>query len=271
MKTLQLLLSGAFLLFSFQSIAAPLSYPAAQTEKLHNVISGPQRSEKQRARDQYRHPLDTLTFFDIQDDMTVVEIWPGSGWYTEILAPFLKNRGHLYAAGFDPDSSVPYFAKNSLRFQKKISDAPEYYENVEITILQPPKKLVIAPAGSADRVLTFRNVHNWIQAGAANEAFKAMYSALKQGGILGVVEHRGNKSTSDQSGYVTESRVIELAKKAGFKLLKKSELNANPKDSKDHPKGVWTLPPTLRMKEVDRERYLTIGESDRMTLKFLKP
>lgn len=271
MKTIQLLLTGAFLLFSFQSIAATEAYPAAQIEKLNKAINGPQRSEKQRARDQYRHPLDTLTFFDIQDDMTVVEIWPGGGWYTAILAPFLKEKGHFYAAGFDPASSVPYFAKNSLRFQKKISGAPEYYGKVEITVLQPPKKLSIAPAGSVDRVLTFRNVHNWTQAGAASEAFKAMFTALKPGGILGVVEHRGNKSTNDQSGYVKESRVIELAEAAGFKLLEKSELNANPNDSKDHPKGVWTLPPTLRMKEVDRKKYLLIGESDRMTLKFLKP
>ncbi len=271
MKTAQLLLASTFLLFSFQSGATPPAYPTAQAEKLNKIINGPQRPEKHRARDQYRHPLETLTFFNVQDDMTVVEIWPGGGWYTEILAPFLKDKGRFYAAGFDPESSIPYFAKNSLRFHKKTGTAPEFYGNVEITTLQPPKKLEIAPAGSADRVLTFRNVHNWTQAGAANEAFRAMYSALKQGGILGVVEHRGNPSTSDKSGYVTERRVIELAEKAGFKLLEKSELNANPRDSKDHPKGVWTLPPTLRMKEVNRDHYLKIGESDRMTLKFLKP
>jgi predicted methyltransferase len=271
MKTAPFLVAGILLLSTLQSSAAPSVFPIVQTEKLQKIINGPQRSKKHRARDQFRHPLKTLSFFDVQDDMTVIEIWPGGGWYTEILAPFLKEKGHLYAAGFDPDSSIPYFSKNSQRLQKKIDSNPAFYGKVEITVLQPPKELNIAPPESVDRVLTFRNVHNWTQAGAANEVFMAMYKALKPGGILGVVEHRGNPSSSDSSGYVQESMVIDLAEKVGFKLLDKSELNANPRDSKNHPKGVWTLPPTLSMKSLNRERYLAIGESDRMTLKFLKP
>ena len=271
MKALQLLIISTLLLASIQTATAALDFPAVQAEKLNGAINGPQRSEKNRARDPFRHPLETLTFFDVQDDMTVVEIWPGSGWYTEILAPFLKEKGRFYAAGFDPQSTVPYFKKNAALFEKKVNGAPESYGKVEITILQPPEKLEIAPSESVDRILTFRNVHNWTQAGAATEVFKAMYKALKPGGILGVVEHRGSSSSTNDSGYVPEQTVIELAGKAGFQLIAQSELNANPKDSKNHPKGVWTLPPTLRMKEVNRDRYLAIGESDRMTLKFLKP
>ena len=149
------------------------------------------------------------------------------------------------------------------------------YNHVVITELNPPNKLSIAPKSSVDRVLTFRNVHNWIKRDQAEEVFKAMFQALKPGGILGVVEHRNSAKQSQdpktESGYVAEDYVIALAKKAGFKLQGKSELNANPKDTKNHPEGVWTLPPTLRLKDQDREKYLAIGESDRMTLKFLKP
>ncbi len=207
--------------------------------------------------------------------MTVVEIWPGgAGWYTEILAPFLKDRGKLYAAHFAGDSSVPYFQKNLKKFVNKIKIQPEIYGKLELTELDPPKKQVIAPEASADRVLTFRNVHNWMKNGTAEKVFQAMYKALKPGGILGIVEHRGNDSLPQDpkalTGYVREDYVIELAQKSGFILLAKSEINANPKDTKSHPKGVWTLPPTLRLKEQDREKYQAIGESDRMTLKFIK-
>lgn len=271
MKPLSFLLSIALLLVMFQPSMANATDPSAQTQKLAEVISGPHRSEKHRARDPFRHPLETLTFFELRDDMTVVEIWPGGGWYTEILAPFLKEKGQLYAAGFDPQSSVPYFKKSAIRFKEKIESNPAHFGEVKLTTLQPPKKLNIAPPESVDRVLTFRNVHNWTQSGVADKVFEAIYHALKPGGILGVVEHRGSASTPAESGYVPEQTVIRLAQEAGFKLLGKSELNANPNDSKDHPKGVWTLPPTLRMKTLNRDHYLAIGESDRMTIKFLKP
>lgn len=249
---------------------------AKDFNSLREAISGAHRSVEHKARDIYRHPLQTLEFFALKPNMAVVEIWPGgAGWYTEILAPYLKKQGKLYAAHFAADSDIPYFQKNLKKFIDKTKAHPEIYTDVVITELNPPNKLFIAPKGSADRVLTFRNVHNWIKRDQAAEVFKAMFQALKPGGILGVVEHRNSaKQPQDpkaESGYVTEDYVIALAKKAGFKLQAKSELNANPKDSKNHPEGVWTLPPTLRLKDQDREKYLAIGESDRMTIKFLKP
>ncbi len=240
------------------------------------AIAGDHRSPAHKARDVYRHPQETLAFFDVKEDMTVVEIWPGgAGWYTEILAPVLKENGKLYAAHFSPESTVPFFTKSLKQFKEKLSANPEIYGSVTLTVLQPPDALDITPEGAADRVLTFRNVHNWMRDGQALAVFKAMYRALKPGGILGVVEHRGDpgqpQDTKAESGYVREDTVIELAEQAGFKLLDKSEINANPKDGRNHPKGVWTLPPRLRLNDQDREKYLAIGESDRMTLKFVKP
>ncbi len=248
---------------------------SADNEPIQQAISGSHRSPENKARDQYRHPAQTLEFFAVTDDMIVVEIWPGGGWYTEILAPLLKPRGKLYTAHFAADSSVAYFQNSLQQFNQKITSAPEIYDAVILTELQPPEKLAIAPAGTVDTVLTFRNVHNWMKSGQAEAVFKAMFTALKPGGILGVVEHRnpaGNKQDKQaESGYVTEDYVIALARSAGFELLDRSEINANAKDNADHPKGVWTLPPSLRLKAVNREKYQAIGESDRMTLKFIKP
>ncbi len=249
---------------------------AVEIGALQQVIAGSQRSEQHKNRDQFRHPLQTLNFFEVESTMAVVEIWPGGkAWYTEILAPYLKQKGTFYAAQFAANSGIPYFTKSLKQFKQKMSADPDSYSNVIITTLQAPNSIEIAPKNSADRVLTFRNVHNWMKAGQAETVFKAMYQALKPGGILGVVEHRAaSNSTQDSqaiSGYVTESYVINLAEKAGFKLVASSEINANPKDTANHPKGVWTLPPTLRLKEQDKEKYLAIGESDRMTLKFIKP
>ena len=249
-------------------------FSAANTP-IQQAISGSHRNPENKARDQYRHPRETLEFFAVTENMGVVEIWPGGGWYTEILAPLLKKHGKLYTAHFASDSSVPYFQNSLQKFKKKISSDPANYNAVILTELQPPEKLTIAPAGTVDAVLTFRNVHNWMKNGQAESVFKAMYAALKPGGILGVVEHRNpagtKQDTHAESGYVTEDYVIALANSAGFKLLAKSEINANAKDTADHPKGVWTLPPTLRLKAIDREKYLAMGESDRMTLKFVKP
>lgn len=245
------------------------------TAALKATIAGAHRSEADRARDQHRHPLETLTWFGVKDNLTVVEVSPGGGWYTDILAPFLKDRGTYYAAGFDPESEVEYMRKGAQRFQEKLAANGELFGKTKVTILAPPMKVDIAPAGSADMVLTFRNVHNWMANGQAENVFKAMFTALKPGGVLGVVEHRANANAPHDpkavSGYVREDHVIKLAQDAGFQLVGKSEINANPKDTKDYPQGVWTLPPVLRLKEVDKEKYLAIGESDRMTLKFLKP
>lgn len=244
---------------------------------LEEIITASHRSEAHIARNQYRHPLETLRFFQVEENMTVVEIWPGAkGWYTEILAPYLKDEGKLYAAHFSADSKVKYFTNSLAAFKNKLANNPDIYSKVLITTLNAPTEIDIAPKNSADRVLTFRNVHNWLkQEGNGIHVFKAMYDTLKPGGILGVVEHRAAEGTTleqmQKSGYVSESYTIALAKKAGFELLEKSEINANPKDNKDHPKGVWTLPPSLRLGKENKDHYLSIGESDRMTLKFIKP
>ncbi|MCC6208480.1 MAG: class I SAM-dependent methyltransferase [Gammaproteobacteria bacterium] len=247
----------------------------AEDAALKNILAGEHRPEANKARDQYRHPFETLEFFGIRDDMTVVEIFPGGGWYTEILAPYLKEKGAYYAAGLDPDSSQNFARRAVKAFKDKMDADPERYGKVNITVLAPPGKTEIAPPGSADMVLTFRNIHNWMAAGTAEQVFAAMFAALKPGGVLGVVEHRGNPQTAQdpkaKSGYVNQDYAIQLAEKAGFKFVGSSEVNANPKDTKDHPKGVWTLPPTFAMKDVDRAKYLAIGESDRFTLKFVKP
>ncbi len=228
-------------------------------------------------RDAYRHPVETLTFFGINRSMTVVEIWPGGGWYTEVIAPYLREKGKFYAAHFDPMGERPRFIDALAYYQQKLEDAPDLYDRVIITPFAPPEEMAIAPPASADMVLTFRNVHNWLRAGekAAIDAFKGMFAALKPGGILGVVEHRLRPgahppNTKVAGGYMTEAYVIELVEAAGFKLDGRSEVNANPADTTNHPKGVWTLPPTFRLKEQDRERYAAIGESDRMTLRFIK-
>jgi predicted methyltransferase len=257
------------------TFAAPAIADDATVAALQAVAAGKHRSDANKARDPYRHPVETLSFFGIRDDMTVVEIFPGGGWYTEILAPFLKEKGTYYAAGLDPDSSSEFARRSARAFQDKLDADPALYGKVKISVLAPPDKTAIAPPGSADLVLTFRNIHNWMAAGTADQVFAAMYKALKRGGVLGVVEHRGNPAIPQdpkaESGYVNQEYAIKLAEKAGFRFVESSEINANPKDTKDYPKGVWTLPPTFAMKDQDREKYRAIGESDRFTLKFVKP
>ncbi len=251
----------------------PIIAETTSVQQEVNVVQ--HRSSENMARDVYRHPQQTLEFFSVEPNMTVVEIWPGGGWYSEILAPYLRDKGRLYAAHFSADSKVAYFTKSLKSFIEKTAAQPEIYGKIILTELNPPAKVEIAPAGSADRVLTFRNVHNWMKSGTADAVFTAMYAVLKQGGMLGVVEHRAiagrEQDPQAKSGYVTEDYVIKLAEKAGFILLLKSEINANPKDTTEHPVGVWTLPPSLRLKDDNNTKYLAIGESDRMTLKFVKP
>lgn len=253
----------------------PVDYTALQA-----AIDGAHRPPDSTQRDRYRHPRETLEFFGVEPDMTVVEIWPGAnGWYTEILAPYLREQGKLYAAHFNADSSSAFYRESRQAFLDKLAREPELYDRVEVTTFNPPDHMAIAPPGSVDRVLTFRNVHNWYQRGGGDErvqaAFKAMYAALKPGGVLGVVEHRlpisRPRSDQEDSGYMHEAYVMMSAQLAGFRFLERSDINDNPKDTADHPAGVWTLPPTLRLGEQERERYQAIGESDRMTLKFLKP
>lgn len=249
---------------------------AAQADSaLDAALAGEHRSEANRARDVYRHPVETLGFFGIKPDMTVVELWPGRGWYTEVLAPYLRDNGKLYAAHFPAQSKVEYYQKGLAAFKAMLAANPALYDRVVLTELGPPDSVAVAPAASADAVLTFRNMHNWMGQGNDVKVMQAAFAALKPGGVLGVVEHRAAaNATAEQvkdSGYMTEEMVIKAAEAAGFVLEAKSEINANPRDTRDHPKGVWTLPPSLALGDTDREKYLAIGESDRMTLKFRKP
>lgn len=256
------------------SSAVVATTPIASLEQA--ISNNSLRSAANMARDQYRNPLPTLQFFDVTPQATVVEISPGGGWYTEILAPLLAEQGVYYAAHF-PASAEGYGQRSRQAFVEKLSANPAY-SKVKLTEFAPRPGIEIAPAGSADVVLTFRNLHNWYMAGgeeAMLTAFAHFYTALKPGGVLGIVEHRLPETQLDtdwtRSGYMPESLTIKLAEQAGFTLEARSEINANPKDTADHPGGVWTLPPTLRLGEQDRDKYLAIGESDRMTLKFRKP
>ena len=245
-------------------------------EKLKNIVSGDHRNSESIARNQYRHPVETLMWFGIRDDMTVVEVSPGGGgWYTEVLAPFLRDKGKLYVASYDSQSEIEYFRINSKKYIDKLASRPDIYDKVSVTEFAPPKKPDLEPRGKADMVVTFRNTHNWLNNDTAEQVYKAMYEVLKPGGILGVVQHRGKDHMIgkewSKKGYVSESEVIRLAEQTGFKLVGGTGINANPKDTKDHPEGVWTLPPVYRLKDQNRDRYAAIGESDRMTLKFIKP
>jgi predicted methyltransferase len=242
---------------------------------LEALASGPQRSEANRVRDKYRHPVEVLTFFGVSGASRVVEILPGaSGYWTEILAPYLKERGLYVAANGDKDSAAPEVQKDNAGFAAKVAGDPNDYGKVEVAEFHPGSK-DLAPAGTADFVLTFRNIHNWMAAGTVDQAFQTFFRALKPGGILGVEEHRARADLPQdplaKSGYVRQDYAIALAEAAGFKFAGASEINANPKDTKDYSVGVWALPPTYRLKDQDRDKYSAIGESDRFVLKFVKP
>ncbi len=252
---------------------------AATDAALDAAINGDHRSEANKARDQYRRPRETLEFFGFRSDMTVVEICPGGGWYTEVLAPALRENGKLYAAQYSVNPSYGYQRRYFGSFLTKLGNTPDVYRDVNITALSTPYELDIAPAGSADMVLTFRNAHNWVNPGYGDHAaaltFKAMFDALKPDGVLGIVDHRwpdaGTEDPAAEDGYVSEERLISLAEAAGFEFSARSDMNRNSKDSHRHPEGVWTLPPSLALGDKDKDEYLAIGESDRMTLKFVKP
>lgn len=246
-------------------------------DALQAAIDNPTRSAQNRARDAYRNPYDTLNFFGLEPNMTVVEIWPGGGWYTEILAPYLAADGKLYAAHFPANTDRQYYQRSRTAFVERVATDASF-QQIEVTEFSPSADAAIAPAGSADMVLTFRNLHNWYMQGDKDNltnAFKAFYTALKPGGIVGVVDHRLPESRADEdaktSGYMKVSWAIAAAEAAGFEYVGASEVNANPNDNADHPRGVWTLPPSLALGEENKEKYQAIGESDRFTLKFRKP
>lgn len=256
-------------------VTPPRSAAQMLAGQLDSALAGSWRSDANKARDQYRHPKQTLTFFGIEPDMIVIEIMPGGGWYTELLAPLLNDSGQYIAAV--PKSSKPDSEASaaSTTVGKLIKAQPAQFGHAEVVRFDPHAPVLGAP-GSADEVLTFRNVHNWVMGGYAPQMFAAVFEVLKPGGVLGVVDHRATAGakmdeTLKKSGYLPQPYVIKLATDAGFKLMATSETNANPKDDHDHPKGVWTLPPTLAMHDKDKAKYLAIGESDRMTLRFVKP
>ena len=263
---------GTRLLLSFLAmvLVVPVAHAESVDPSLAKTLADPARSANFVGRDVARHPGEELAFFGLLPTLTVIEISPGGGYWTEILAPYLHTQGKFYAA-FDADKEGDADLAN---FKKKLAAAPGRFDKVVATRLGP-KQTEIAPAGSADLVLTFRNLHNWMYEGYADAAMAAFYKALKPGGILGIEEHRARadkpQDPKADNGYVREDYTIALAEKAGFKLVGKSEINANPKDTTDWPKGVWTLPPTLAMGEVDRAKYVAIGEADNFVLKFQKP
>ena len=242
---------------------------------LDQALAGAWRSPENVARDRYRHPRETLAFFGIETGQTVVEITPGGGWYAEILAPWLRT-GYV-AAVVDPQArpegrARDYATRSRDGLEALFAAKPAQFSDARV-VLYDPAAPVFGPAGSADAVLTFRNVHNWRADGVAGAMFKGFFEVLKPGGVLGVVEHRaaGDVADDDRSGYVGQDQVIALATAAGFRLDQASEINANPRDTRNHPNGVWTLPPVNNHDAEDRQMYQAIGESDRMTLRFIKP
>ncbi|WP_394839728.1 methyltransferase [Pendulispora rubella] len=243
--------------------------------RIREALAGPQRPDKEKARDIYRHPAETLAFFGVKPESKVVELWPGGGWYTAVLAPVVRGHGKLTVTSADPAVATGFQKESAEKYAARLRETPAAFDQVEVRYINAPSVLTLGPEGSADVVLTFRNVHNWMKGGFADKVFAAAFQVLKKGGVLGVEEHRAPAGTttekSIETGYVTEDTVIQFAKAAGFVLDAKSEVNANPKDTKDYPKGVWTLPPTLQLGDEGREKYLAIGESDRMTLRFKKP
>lgn len=264
-----------FACIALSSVVHGIPTPAAAQDAaaFAALLPGSHRSAENMVRDLHRHPAETLAFFGLRPDSTVVEILPGSrGYYLEILAPFLRERGVYIAAGRDENAPAPYLADHR-RLLERLAADPERYGRVRVTRFNADLH-EIAPPGTADFVLTFRNLHNWLERGETEAVLRAVHRALKPGGVLGVVDHRARTDLPRQaqmkSGYVREDEAIALIERAGFRLVERSEINANPRDTKDHPEGVWTLPPSFRLKERDRAKYEAIGESDRFTLKFIK-
>lgn len=240
----------------------------------NTALNGDHRAEGNADRNGARHPRETLEFFGLQPGQTVMEISPGGGWYTEVLAPLMKGQGTFIAAHYSPNGG-DYSRRSLGGFLQKLGKNGDVYGGVVVGFLQPPMAMAPAPANSVDLAVAFRNVHSWMRMNQVETFFAAIYDVLKPGGVFGIVQHRGEPGTDAETmkktAYVTEEAVIEFAELAGFELDGRSEINANPRDTKDYEGGVWTLPPSLQEGDKDREKYLAIGESDRMTLRFRKP
>jgi predicted methyltransferase len=271
--------------------ATPTTSSAAPTPAdFASVLAMPHRSAENKARDASRHPAETLAFFEVKSDANVVELWPGGGWYTEVLGPWLRERGHLTVTIFDPNGPEAYYGTGQAKKMiARIEAEKDILGDVKTVVV--PQKVELGPDGkvakttlepfdlgppdSADVVLTFRNSHGWYRNDALELVYGAAFRVLKPGGIFGVEQHRAaegaDPNVTAEKGYLPEATVIDAAKAVGFELVERSEINANPKDTRDHPNGVWSLPPSLDGGEVDKAKYEAIGESDRMTLKFRKP
>jgi predicted methyltransferase len=266
-------------LLAFATLASAISgcqssavHAAGSGPTLAAVVADPARTASAVARDAARHPVEELTFLGLTPSMTVVELWPGTGYWTEILGPYLAGRGHyivaLPARGDEEDQAILQ------RWHARIAAQGSRLGAITETTLGTGQ-FNIAPVGSVDLIVTFRNLHNWLSSGYADQALAACFSALKPGGILGIEDHRGRSDRPQDpkaaDGYLREDYAIEMVKRAGFELVGRSEINANPKDTKDWVDGVWTLPPTLSQGDKDRDRYVAIGEADNFVLKFRKP
>lgn len=268
-------LLAALTLFAFSPVSQ--SMDAALVAKIEQSMTGEHRSDKNIARNEYRHPLETLKFFGLEAGMTVLEIAPGGGWYTEILAPSMRDTGVYVAGSYDVSvaDQPKYRYRQHQALLKNISEEPDLYGQIKVATYSPPKSRDLWEADAVDMVLTFRSSHGWLRSGIIEDVYADFYKVVKPGGVLGIVQHRapeeGDPVEWAKKGYVSEASVITAAEKAGFELVAKSEVNANSKDLKDHDRGVWRLPPTLALGDENRDTYLAIGESDRMTLKFRKP
>jgi predicted methyltransferase len=253
---------------------AATSSRQSTTEALTGILAADYRPEENRARDRYRHPKETLLFFGIRPEMSVLEVWPEPGWYTEVIAPLVRDKGKYYAAVIAADPESKYITQRLEKYRQKLAERADLYDRVAVVGFPADGSDAVPPA-SVDMVVTFRNIHNWMSRGTTAQAFATMYRALRPGGVLGVVEHRGNPAVAQdpqaKSGYVNEDYAIKLIEAQGFRLVAKSQVNANPRDTKDYEQGVWTLPPTYRLGDKDHDRYAAIGESDRFTLRFVKP